>query len=147
MNIAYITDLEEWRKGFKFYIPIKIRFSETDMFGHVNNVSPFIYFEEGRIEFFKKTGIFGGLEKDVETIPVVADLQCDYHKQMYFNHDIDLYVKVNDIGTSSFDVHYMALNEQEEICLTGRGRIVQVNPVSGKSVPLSEDTKAKLMTT
>lgn len=145
-KIAYINNLEEWQSDFKFSVSIKIRFSETDMFGHVNNVSPFIYFEQGRIEFLKSIGLFSNLANGQnDTIPIVADLQCDYHKQMYFNDEIDLYIKVNDVGTSSFDLHYMALDKDEDVCLTGRGRLVSINPASGKPVALSEEMKQKLL--
>ncbi|MUK86940.1 acyl-CoA thioesterase [Ornithinibacillus sp. L9] len=143
-NISYIEDMKEWRSEFSFSIPINIRFSETDMFGHVNNVSPFIYFEEARIEFLKSLGLFGETEGE-EGIPIVADLQCDYHRQMFFGESIRLYVKVNDVGNSSFDVHYMALNTEEELCITGRGRMVYINPVTGKPVSLSDGMKEKLL--
>ncbi|HLR52319.1 MAG TPA: thioesterase family protein [Candidatus Avamphibacillus sp.] len=145
MRTSYIENIDEWRSDFKFSLPIKVRFSETDMFGHVNNVSPFIYFEEGRIEFLKSVGLFGDLEGSNEGIPVVADLQCDYHKQIYFNNKLELFIKVYEIGTSSFDIHYMVLDDKDEICLTGRGRLVQVNPKTGKPVALNEETKKKLL--
>lgn len=147
MKPIYIDDMEKWRSEFKFSIPIKVRFSETDMFGHVNNVSPFIYFEEGRIEFLKSVGLF---EKEIdqsEKIPIVADLQCDYHKQIYFNDDIELYIKVNELGHTSLDIHYMGLDKMDEICLTGRGRLVQISSASGNPLPLDEDIKKKLKET
>ncbi|MFD1039559.1 acyl-CoA thioesterase [Virgibacillus byunsanensis] len=143
-SVTYVEDIETWRSEFSFYVPIKIRFSETDMFGHVNNVSPFIYFEEARIEFLKSIGLFGNEQND-EGIPIVADLQCDYHKQLFFNDHIKLYVKVNHIGNTSFDVHYMAMDEKGDVCLTGRGRLVYIHPEIGKPVPLSDSMKEKLL--
>ncbi|MDC3412573.1 acyl-CoA thioesterase [Aquibacillus sp. 3ASR75-11] len=143
-SISYINDFEQWRNAFEFYIPINIRFSETDMFGHVNNVSPFIYFEEARIEYLKKIGLFGDLSKENDTIPIAADLQCDYHKQMFFNDQIKLYVKVNQIGNTSLDMHYMAINQDDEVCLTGRGRLVQINQKTGKPTPFSDEVKKTL---
>ncbi|ALX48236.1 acyl-CoA thioesterase [Lentibacillus amyloliquefaciens] len=145
-NISYIENMEEWRSGFSFYIPVKIRFSETDMFGHVNNVSPFIYFEEARIEFMKSTGLFDNSNYS-SGLPIVADLQCDYHRQIYFDDSLKLYVKVNDIGKTSLDIHYMAVNDKEDICLTGRGRMVYINSETGKPIPLSESIKEKLLIT
>ena len=38
------------------YNPVKVRFGEVDMFGHVNNVVAFTYFEEARIALFKELG-------------------------------------------------------------------------------------------
>jgi acyl-CoA thioester hydrolase len=143
LRIDYIENLEEWRLGFNFYIPIKVRFSETDMYGHVNNVSPFIYFEEARIDYIQHLGILTDMSKKDEAI-IVADVQCDYWKQIYFNDKLKLYVKVASIGNTSFDLHYMALREDEEIVLTGRGRIVYINPQTGKPKPLTEQMKRKM---
>lgn len=53
-RISYIHDFNEWKKEFSFYQEVKVRFSETDMFGHLNNTVPFVYFEQARIAFSKK---------------------------------------------------------------------------------------------
>ncbi|MFD1362187.1 acyl-CoA thioesterase [Lentibacillus salinarum] len=143
-KVSYIDNIAQWRSEFSFSIPVKIRFSETDMFGHVNNVSAFIYFEEARIEFLKAAGMFGNQDSDA-AMPIVADLQCDYQQQIYFDDNIKLYVKLNHIGNTSLDVHYMALNEKGELCLTGRGRMVYIHPETGKPVPLSDSIKERLM--
>jgi acyl-CoA thioester hydrolase len=143
-QISYVKDMEAWRANFSFSIPINIRFSETDMFGHVNNVSPFIYFEEGRIEFLKSVGLFEN-PQTVEGIPIVADLQCDYLQQMFFGEKINLYVKVDDVGNTSLDVHYMALNEQKDITLTGRGRMVYIHPDTNKPIQIPEKMKQTLL--
>ncbi|WP_202406307.1 acyl-CoA thioesterase [Pontibacillus yanchengensis] len=145
-KISYIEKPEEWEKDFMFHVPIKVRFSETDMFGHMNNTAPFIYFEEARIEFMKSIGIFDIASSEMESIPVVADLQCDFHQQIYFDDQLTLYVKVNHIGTTSYDLHYMALNRSQQPCLTGRGRIVQINQDTGKPVEIPQEIKGLLVT-
>ncbi|MGE8207754.1 acyl-CoA thioesterase [Heyndrickxia sp. NPDC080065] len=146
-NISYIENVDEWKKGFTFFQPMKVRFSETDMFGHLNNTVPFAYFEEARIEFLKhKEFMQDWLKEAVDTIPVVADLQCDFIKQVYFDEKLKVYVKVNKIGTSSIDLHYMAINEQNDLCFAGRGAMVQISTITGKGVPWTEDEKVKLGT-
>ena len=64
-QIPYIADFNQWKEEFSFYIPVNVRFSETDMFGHVNNVSPFIYFEEARTTFMQKYKVFGDLQEGI----------------------------------------------------------------------------------
>ncbi|WP_164216874.1 thioesterase family protein [Virgibacillus sp. YIM 98842] len=142
-KVDYIEDFQKWRSEFQYSIPVYIRFSETDMIGHMNNVSPFIYFEEARIKFLQSLGVFTGNVYE-EGVPVVADLQCNYLKQSYFGETIDMYVKANNVGTTSIDFHYMAVNDKNEITLTGRGRLVFVDQESGKPVPLKEEIKRKL---
>lgn len=142
-NINYIDDFSTWKKQFAFYIPISVRFGETDMFGHMNNTSPLIYFEEARIRFFQSLSIYVDLHNPTE-FPIVADIQCDYRKQVYFDERIKLYVKVHSVGNSSFELHYLALNEEGEVCFTGRGRVVNIDAHTGKPVKLAEMIRHKL---
>ncbi len=145
-KLAYVDNPEEWVNQFSFYIPIKVRFSETDMFGHMNNTAPFVYFEEARIEFMKSYGMLKDVSSKAESVPVVADLQCDFHQQVYFDDHLKLYVKVESMGRTSYDVHYMAMNQNENVCLTGRGRIVHINPQTGKPVEIAQEIKDQLVT-
>ncbi|MCC5801349.1 acyl-CoA thioesterase [Rossellomorea vietnamensis] len=144
-HFTYIEDIETWQQEFSFSIHIKVRFSETDMFGHMNNTVPFTYFEEARIEYLKHIGFMQNWVKpEHDTIPVVADLQCDFVKQVFFDESLKVYVKADRVGRSSVDLHYMGLNEEEQVCFTGRGTMVQISKETGKSVPWTEEMKAKL---
>lgn len=143
MRASYIQDLTEWANGFHFSAPVQVRFSDTDMYGHLNNTNNFAYFEFARIEFFKHIGLMNDwLNPKGETIPVVADLQCDYVKQVYFDQKLDIHVKAASIGTSSVDLHYHATNEQGDTLFTGRGTIVQINKKTGKGSPWTEEEKS-----
>ena len=77
-------------------------------------------------------------------IPVAADIQCDYLKQVYFEEKLRVYVKTARVGNSSIDLHYMVKNEKDEIVLTGRGTFVQINKETGKAHPWTEEEKAIL---
>ncbi|GIN86807.1 hypothetical protein J6TS2_31930 [Heyndrickxia sporothermodurans] len=146
-NITYIQNLNEWRNEFAFFHSVKVRFSETDMFGHLNNTVPFTYFEEARIEYLKQKEMMQDWDKSsMKTIPVVADLQCDYIRQVYFDEKLKIFVKSNSVGTSSVDLHYMAINEKDELSFVGRGTVVQICPNTGKSIPWSDEEKRKLFT-
>lgn len=143
-SIEYINDFRSWAEEFEFYIPINIRFSETDMYGHMNNVSPFIYFEEARIAYLQSLGLFNDFTNKDEGI-IVADLQCDYLKQLFFGDQVNVHVKTQEVGNSSFDVHYMVTKGNFDVVLTARGRLVYIDANLGKSKPLTEDMKEKLM--
>ncbi|MDF1506933.1 thioesterase family protein [Robertmurraya sp. DFI.2.37] len=145
-RISYIEDFATWEHRFHFYYPVKVRFSETDMFGHLNNTIPFTYYEEARIEYFKSKGMMTDwLDGKSEAMIVVADLQCDFLKQVYFDEQLRIYVRAHSVGTSSVDIHYMGKRENEEICFVGRGTIVQVSKKTGKSIPWSSEVKAAML--
>jgi acyl-CoA thioester hydrolase len=145
-RISYIEDFSGWVKEFSFFNPVKVRFSETDMFGHVNNTVAFSYFEEARIEFFKSIGFMQEwLKQENDTIPVVANLQCDFIAQVYFGETLKIYVKASNVGTSSIDLHYMGQKEDGSICFVGRGTMVQMSKSTGKGSPWTDEMKQLLL--
>lgn len=142
MKANYITNFEEWKKGFKYSARVQVRFSETDMFGHVNNTVPITYFEFARIEYMKELGLMQQwLKGNGNLFPVIADMQVDYTQQVYFDEMLDVHVKVASVGRSSIDLHYWIVNEKGETCFTGRGAMVQISKATGKGHPWTEDEK------
>lgn len=141
MKANYIDDPIKWEEDFKFYVEVTVRFSETDMYGHLNNTVPFVYFEYARIEFMKHIGFTNFSAEAKNTISVVADLQCDFLKQVYFDETLRIYVKAARIGNSSIDIHYLARNSKNEPVFIGRGTIVQIDKSTGKAIPWDEKEK------
>lgn len=142
MKADYIADFEGWKSGFTFSVPVQVRFSETDMFGHVNNTVPITYFEFARIEYMKELGLMQRwLKGSSDLFPVVADMQVDYTQQVYFDEMLDVYVKCAKVGTSSVDLHYWVVNAKGETCFTGRGAMVQISKATGKGHPWTAEEK------
>jgi acyl-CoA thioester hydrolase len=141
----YISNMEEWKTGFHFFHELNVRFGEIDGFGHVNNTNVFIYMEEARIALFKELGLMAswGAPDSLE-IPVVADLQCDYLAQIMYDETLKIYVKINEAGSSSIDLHYLGINEEDIPVFTGRGAIVQISRKSGRPLKWSETLKKQL---
>ena len=142
MKANYIENREEWQQEFDFSVPVQVRFSETDMFGHVNNTVPITYFEFARIEYMKKLGLMQNWLADGDgLIPVVADMQVDYVQQVFFDETLTVHVKAAKVGNSSVDIHYWVTNEKGESCFTGRGIMVQISKQTGKGHPWTEEQK------
>lgn len=138
--------MEEWLKSFSFATDVKIRFSETDAFGHVNNVSHIIYLEQARLDFFEQLNLFFEfLDPESTTFIVAADIHCHYLSQIYYTQRLSVAVKIARIGRSSLDLHYAILNKKTGTPLAvARGAIVHVDKSSGKSTPWPEEIKARM---
>ncbi|HLR10098.1 MAG TPA: acyl-CoA thioesterase [Sporosarcina sp.] len=144
----YIQDFSKWEKGFTYAAPLTVRFSDIDMFGIANNATIISYLEFARIEYFKHLGLMQDwlLEEQV-AVPVVADIQCDYVKPIYYDETISIGVKVETIGQSSIDIHYLGKNNKDQIVFTGRSTIVQVHKETGKGHPWTHEEKQYFETT
>lgn len=135
-------DSQSWLQKFHFSVPIKIRYCETDMLGHVNNVSYFMYFEQGRIEYFENLELADTLFGE-QAVSVVADLECQYLAQLYLKDPLILHVRVANIGRSSIDVEY-AIVVNQQLKAAGRGAIVLIDTESGKSTSIPEFAREKI---
>lgn len=141
----YIINMEEWRADFTFFHELQVRFGEIDSFGHVNNTNIFTYMEEARIALFKELKLMKdwGSPNSIE-IPVVADLQCDYLAQVLYDEKLKIYVKINEVGSSSIDLHYLGINEKQVPVFTGRGTIVQISRQSGRPSKWNDELRKQL---
>jgi acyl-CoA thioester hydrolase len=79
-----------------------VRFSDVDVYGHVNNVKYFEYYQESRLAFLMS---LGRAEGEQGFSLVVARLDVDYKRPILFRPEPYLVEsRVSRIGTSSFDV-------------------------------------------
>jgi len=81
-----------------------VRFSDVDVYGHVNNVKYFEYYQEARIAFLLSlTG--GELHTESSLRQVVAGVDVDYRRPILFRPEpYVVETWVTRIGTSSYDM-------------------------------------------
>jgi acyl-CoA thioester hydrolase len=84
-----------------------VRFSDVDVYGHVNNVKYFEYYQEARIAFARSVA----QDADVLIAPgstdrqVVARIDVDYRRPMLFRPEpYVVETRVTRVGTSSYDL-------------------------------------------
>lgn len=120
-------------------IELKVRFAETDLLGHVNNSSYFIYLEEARIAFFKSAF------PDKKTSFVVASVKCDFIQQAFFEQQLRIETKVIKIGTKSFELeHEIKDNNNGELIAKGQSIVVHFNFEKQTSEKLTNDMRKQL---
>ena len=82
--------------------PCRVRFSDVDVFGHVNNVKYFEYYQEARITFLTS---LGRSEDPGRFAVVVAKVDVDYKRPILFRTEPYVVESwVTRVGNSSFDV-------------------------------------------
>jgi acyl-CoA thioester hydrolase len=144
-QISYMQpDPQGWLDKFHFSIPIKVRYVETDMSGHVNNVSYFIYFEQGRVEYMESLQLGEKLFNETN-VSVVADLECQFLAQMYLKEPLQLLVRAAKLGRSSYDLEYAIVQTATgQLKAAARGAMVYIDKKLGKSAPLPEEVREKM---
>ena len=118
-----------------FSTPIELRFSDLDLYGHVNSVVYFSYIETARLRLFKD--FFQELtEKHIFTL--VARAECDYRLPLLLSDELIVSVVVTRIGTTSFDLEYRLHDGREKTYATARTTIVCFDNIRKVTVAVPE---------
>ena len=87
------------RADYTLFLPITTRWMDNDVFGHVNNVHYYSYFDTAVCHFMVQAGILtwrGGPH-----IMMVAESGCRYHREVAFPDPLAAGVRIARLGTSS----------------------------------------------
>lgn len=116
-----------------------VRFSETDMNGHVNNTVFSVYFEQGRSSYFNQVALFD--QRDISMVIVKIDIE--FLGMIYWPGSVQVGSKVAAIGNSSFAMEQILVQDGR---LVGSAKSVTVllDPKTNKSTPIPEDMRALL---
>ncbi len=89
------------RDDFGFLLPITTRWMDNDLYGHVNNVTYYSYFDTIANSYLIEQG-----ELDIhngDTIGFVVNSQCNYHSAIAFPDQLEGALRVNRLGNSSVE--------------------------------------------
>lgn len=120
---------------------IKVRVSETDAMGIINNANYFTYMEEGRFDLINKLN----LQYSKDESFIVAKTTCEYLQQGHFGQTLQVETTVKKIGEKSLTLSsYIRNQETNELIAKGETVIVYYRIDLQQSQPLSEQLKEQL---
>ncbi|MBN9408028.1 MAG: acyl-CoA thioesterase [Burkholderiales bacterium] len=123
------------REGFRAFRPIATRWMDNDIYGHVNNVVYYSWFDTAVNGLLVDRGALDIHHGAV--IGLVVETQCHYFAPLAFPQQVDAGVRVAHIGSSS--VRYeIGLFAQDEAMSAARGHFVHVyvDRATRRPVPL-----------
>jgi acyl-CoA thioester hydrolase len=124
-----------------------VRFSDVDVYGHVNNVLYFEYYQEARIAFLLS---LAGAPYDAESAlgQVVARIDVDYRRPLLFRPEpYAVETWVTRIGTSSYDLSSRIVDvpgDDATVFSKADVRLVAFDLASQRSRPLSPLERGRL---
>lgn len=131
------------RAAFAAFRPITTRWMDNDVYGHVNNVVYYSFFDTVVNGYLVDQGVL-----DPETSPViglVVETSCTYFASVAFPDTIDGGVAVERAGTSSVTYRVGIFAEgAERAAAAGRFVHVYVDRQTRRPVPLPEPLRAVL---
>ena len=97
---------------FKHVMPVQIRFSDVDQYGHVNNSVYFSLYDLAKTSYIRD--VFGSDEWKKTGI-VIANINADFIAPVFFSDDIIIETAVVHLGHKSFTLIQRALDKKSGI--------------------------------
>jgi acyl-CoA thioester hydrolase len=135
------------RTAFRHFEPIATRWMDNDVYGHVNNVVYYAYFDTVINRYLIAEGGLDihGSTAEGATIGLCVESHCRYMKPVAFPDDIDAGMKVAHLGRSSvrYEIGIFARSEPEASA-SGWFVHVFVDAKTRRSAPVPDRIRAAL---
>jgi acyl-CoA thioester hydrolase len=111
-----------------------VRFSDVDVYGHVNNVKYFEYYQEARIDFLRSMRS----DDEPHLATVVARIDVDYRRPILFRPEpYVVRTWVTRVGTSSYSLA-SDISDDDTVLSRAQAVLVAFDMSSQRSRPLRD---------
>jgi acyl-CoA thioester hydrolase len=133
----------EARDRYRHFLPMQTRWADNDVYGHVNNVVYYGWFDTVVNEYLIRSGAL-----DLERSPViglVVETGCNYFAELAFPQAVDAGLRVARIGRSSvrYEIGLFAAGAQQASA-QGHFIHVYVDRAGRRPVALPQSLRAAL---
>ena len=131
------------RSEYRVFYPITTRWMDNDIYGHVNNVTYYSYFDSAVNRYLIEEG---GL--DIQNAPVVGyvvNSSCDYRTGLSYPEEIEAGLRVDKLGNSSVTYGVGIFKRGEtQAAACGSFTHVFVDRAANTAVPIPQQIRTAL---
>jgi acyl-CoA thioester hydrolase len=130
--------------GYPVVVEIPVAWGEMDSYRHVNNVVYFRYFENARLEYFRRLGWFD-FEKETGIGPILHSTQARFRKPLSYPDAVSSAVRITSMSEDRFTMEYAVVSHSlEAVAAEGQGIIVTYHYGEGKKAPIPEEIRRRI---
>jgi acyl-CoA thioester hydrolase len=130
------------RTDFAALYPISTRWSDVDIYGHLNNAVYYLL-----IDTAVNGWLMSAAGTDIRALPgigVVAETSCRYYTELDFPVPIIVGIGLERVGTTSVIYRLAIFGDRDEPAAVGRFVHVYVDPQTRRPVPIPPEIGAVL---
>ncbi len=131
------------RSSYRFFYSLTTRWADNDVYGHVNNVIYYSYFDSVANRYLIEEG---GLNIDSsEVVGYVVSSGCEYHSPITYPEEIEAGLRVDKLGNSSV-TYGIAIFRKGESSAVAHGYFVHVfvDREEQKAAPIPDKLRSAL---
>ncbi len=121
---------------FHHSLPIQLRFTDADQFGHINNTAYFQYYDTAKIDYVRKVC---NIPNERYAI-FAAHVEADFIAQVYSTDQVEVQTAITAIGNKSFTLTQQLIDSQtKDVKCVGRTVMVAYDLLENHSIPMPQE--------
>jgi acyl-CoA thioester hydrolase len=130
--------------GFPVVIELPVAWGEMDSYRHVNNVVYFRYFENARLEYFRRLDWFA-FERACGIGPILAATRARFRKPLTYPDTISVAARVSALEDDRFIMEHLIVSHGQGVVTTeGQGTIVSFHYREHRKVPIPDEMRQRI---
>ncbi len=133
------------RGEYRVFRTIPTRWADNDVYGHVNNVVYYEWFDTAVNGWLIENGLLDAAASDI--VGLVVETGCSYFESVGFPETVGIGLTVSKLGTSSVTYRIGVFREACELAAAqGHFTHVYVDRKSQRPVPIPDGARALMLT-
>jgi acyl-CoA thioester hydrolase len=132
--------------NFQNQTKIRVRYSETDQMGYCYYGNYAQYFEVGRVEALRSTGISYKTMEDQGVMLPVSDFSVSYKNPAYYDDELTITTHITEVKGARIFFEYTITNNLNQIIALANTTLVFVNKTTMRPIQPPQDFLDNLKT-
>ena len=130
--------------GYPVVVEQAVVWGDMDSYRHVNNVVYFRYFENARLEYFRRLD-WVAFEKESGVGPILSATQARFRKPLTYPDVIQIGARVKEIGHDRFTLEHRIVSRRlGAVATEGEGTIVTYDYGRTAKVPVPDEVRRRI---
>ena len=126
-------------------IHVPVAWGEQDLFGHVNNIVYFRYFESVRMHYLDRIGVLRSHAERGQGV-ILASTTCDFLRPVAWPHSLHVRTGTSKVGNTSFTMIYRITDEQDRVVAKGSSVLVMYDYNTAQKMPIPKGIREAIAT-
>jgi acyl-CoA thioester hydrolase len=130
--------------GYPIVVNVSVAWGEMDVFGHVNNVVYFRYFEIARIAYLDAIG-FRGDAGAAGTGPILASTHCRFRRKLAYPDTVRVGARTSDLQADRFTMEYSLVSAAAgSVVADGGGVVVAYDYAASRKIDIPAAVRSRI---
>lgn len=130
--------------GFPVVVEQFVAWGDMDSFRHVNNTVYFRYFENARLEYFRRLD-WDSIQAATGVGPILHSTQARFRLPLTYPDTIRIGARVKELGTDRFTLEHRITSQRVAGVVTeGTGTVVSFDYVRGQKAPFPVELRRRI---